>query len=224
MTRPGFLHTSPVHVATFDAVLRETLPGVQALHVVDESLLSDARADGPEAVAGRVAERLAELEEQGADVVCCTCSTIGDVAEQADIGIPVLRADRPMAVHAVGTGRRIGVVAALASTLEPTRALLATEAISGDRDVEITLVTSDGAWNLFESGEHDDYLARIADSARRLASSVDVIVLAQASMADAEPLLTDLTVPVLSSPRLAAEHLAHWVRVDSVRKEDKRPR
>lgn len=72
-------------------------------------------------------------------------------------------------------------------------------AINGDRDVEITLVTADGAWSLFESGEHDGYFARIADAARKLAGSVDVIVLAQASKADAEPLLTDLTVPV-SSP------------------------
>lgn len=120
MTNPGFLHTSRVHVTTFDAVLSEALPGVQALHVVDESLLSSAGADGREAVAERVAERLAELRAQGADIVCCTCSTIGDVAEQADIGIPVLRVDRPMAVHAVGTGRRNGVVAALASTPETT--------------------------------------------------------------------------------------------------------
>lgn len=219
MTRPGFLHTSPAHVATFDALLSEALPGVRALHVVDESLLSGARADGLEAVAGRVAERLAKLRAQGAGIVCCTCSTIGDVAEQTNSGIPLLRVDRPMAVHSVGIGRRIGVVAALASTLEPTRALLATEAISRARDIEITLVTADGAWSRFESGEHDDYLARIADAARELASSVDVIVLAQASMAKAGPLLTDLTVPVLSSPRLAVEYLAHWMRVEQYSKK-----
>ncbi|WP_285725098.1 aspartate/glutamate racemase family protein [Psychromicrobium xiongbiense] len=209
MTRLGFLHTSPVHVATFDALLATAHPDSPALHLIDESLLADAQTSGPEAVAGRVAEQLKSLHQQGADLVCCTCSTIGDVAERADLNFPVIRVDRPMAVAAVAVSisPRIGVVAALNSTLEPTRALLAEVAAEAKRDVEISLVTASGAWAQFESGDLNGYHASIEHAARTLADSVDVIVLAQASMAGAERRLTDLTIPVLSSPRVAIDFL-----------------
>jgi len=209
VTRPGFLHTSPVHVPTFDTLLAELEPAVSAVHLVDESLLADARTHGAESVADRVAARIAELRDQGAGTICCTCSSIGDVAESlgVDLGVPVFRVDRPMAARAVGAGRRIGVVAALASTLAPTRALLLEEAERAGAEVEVELVLVEDAWPLFEQGDQEGYLAAIAAAARGLAAGADVLVLAQASMAGAEPLLVDLGLPVLSSPRIAAEHL-----------------
>ena len=122
LVEPGFLHTSPVHVPTFEALLAEVAPSARALSVVDEQLLADARQLGPAAVADRVATALRGLRDHGASIVCCTCSTIGEVAEQVDVGIPVFRVDRPMAVRAVQTGARVGVVAAvehLAARLSP---------------------------------------------------------------------------------------------------------
>ncbi|XVX19586.1 aspartate/glutamate racemase family protein [Actinomycetota bacterium] len=207
MTLPGFLHTSPVHVATFDALLAELRPGVQAVHVVDESLLADARAHDPAAVAGRVTAHLASLRDQGAQIVCCTCSTIGDVAEQAGVGIPVFRVDRPMAGRAVRAGARLAVIAALRSTLAPTQSLLEQEAGAAGREVEISLITAEDAWERFEAGDQEGYLDRVAQAARQAAASADVVVLAQASMADAQSLLRDLPVPVLSSARPAVEYL-----------------
>ena len=208
MTSYGFLHTSPVHVATFDALLARLRPDAQRVHVVDESLLSDARQRGPQFVTGCVREHLDRLRDRGASVVCCTCSTIGDIAEENALGVPVFRVDRPMAAQAVRSGPRIVVVAALASTLEPTRHLLEHEARAAGQDVALTLITAEGAWELFEAGDQDGYLDVISQAARHAAADASVVVLAQASMAAAEPLLQDLTAPVLSSPRLAAEHLA----------------
>ena len=115
--RLGLLHTSPVHVATFDALAAEEAPGVELVHVVREDLLAAAREHGPEAVADRVAEAVRELST---DVVLCTCSTIGAVAERVDAAVPVLRVDRPMAQAAVAAaaagGGRVAVVAALAGS------------------------------------------------------------------------------------------------------------
>ena len=54
----------------------------------------------------------------------------------------------------------------------------------------------------------DGYIRAISDSTLALEGNVDVIVLAQASMAPAEKQLASLSVPVLSSPRLAVEHAA----------------
>jgi hypothetical protein len=96
----ALLHTSPVHVPVFDALRDETHPGLELRHVVDERLLERARAEGPDAVAEDVAAVLRRAVAEGARAVLCTCSTIGAVAEAADVGVPVLRVDRPMAAAA----------------------------------------------------------------------------------------------------------------------------
>src|SRR5262249_55391411 len=121
MTRTlTFLHTSPVHIATFDRLLAEVDPGVPVKHMVDESLLRDARAYGITAeLIERITRRIVDAFADDAAVVVCTCSTIGGCAEQANHSTerPIVRVDRAMAERAVATGSRIIVVAALASTL-----------------------------------------------------------------------------------------------------------
>ena len=105
-----FLHTAPVHIATFDRLLAEIDPEIPVRHIVDESLLAEARAAGSitPALARRVADIVtAALDDAG--VVVCTCSTIGGCAEAAPHAPQrtVLRIDRPMAEQAVALGHRI---------------------------------------------------------------------------------------------------------------------
>src|SRR6478752_942539 len=101
----AFLHTSPVHIATFDRLLAEIDPGVVARHIVDESLLDEARAAGEitPALEQRIAAALRDASGPDGAVVLCTCSTIGGSAEAAGsrVGRVVLRVDRPMAERAV---------------------------------------------------------------------------------------------------------------------------
>ena len=67
-----------------------------------------------------------------------------------------------------------------------------------------TLLMAD-LWPHFQAGEQKVYWQRIAERLREQASGYDCIVLAQASMAGAADLLSDLPVPVLSSPRIGLE-------------------
>ena len=46
MSTIGFLHTADVHRATFAALVGELAPGAGTVHVVDRSLLADAREQG----------------------------------------------------------------------------------------------------------------------------------------------------------------------------------
>jgi aspartate/glutamate racemase len=178
--------------------------------VVDEALLERARRAGTAdpALADGIARSLTELERRGADVVVCTCSTIGGAAEMIGrrIGVGVVRVDRAMAERAVAIGGKIWILGALESTLAPTRELL--ESVAADRgvelDVEVELIV--GAWERFEADDRDGYLDLIADSLSTLAVGCDVIVLAQASMAEAAERVV-VGVPVLSSPRLAVAAL-----------------
>ncbi|WP_030923669.1 aspartate/glutamate racemase family protein [Streptomyces sp. NRRL B-24720] len=194
----ALLHTSPVHVPVFEALRDADHPGLALRHLVHEDLLARARDAGPDAVRGDIEALLAGAVAEGATAVLCTCSTIGGVAESAaeSLGVPVLRVDRPMAAAAVARDRVV-VLAAIGDTLRPTLALLAEEA--GDRRVDIRTVLVAGAWARFEAGDRDGYLELVAAAADRV-TGADVIVLAQASMADAAT-RTATQIPVLSSPR-----------------------
>ncbi|WTH58119.1 aspartate/glutamate racemase family protein [Streptomyces sp. NBC_01547] len=192
------LHTSPVHVPVFEALRDRNHPGAVLRHLVVPEQLDRARAEGPESVAPALRGLLlAEAAPPGTPVLV-TCSTIGAIAESLApaLGAPVLRVDRPMAAAAVRAGRRIAVLAALGSTLAPTGELLAEEAAGRPVSIRTHLVA--GAWERFEAGDTAGYLARVADAADSV-TGADVIVLAQASMAEAAGLVTS-PVPVLSSP------------------------
>ena len=198
MATIGYLHTADVHVETFRALTAER--GQQDLHLVDATLLADARAHGVDAdLEARVADRLRELAARGPDVIVCTCSTLGGIAERVPLGVPVLRLDRPMAEAAVALGGRIAVVASTESTLAPTRDLL----LECAADADVTLAPCLGAWAFFEAGDLDGYHQAVAAHVRTL--DADVIVLAQASMAPAAALLGDFGHPVLSSPISAVD-------------------
>lgn len=202
------LHTAPANVTTFDRLLRELAPDIPAEHLLDESLLNDARAAGEitPALAERISSRLLAAGDESA-VLLCTCSTIGGAAEQVvhPRAGRVQRVDRAMAERAVALGEHIIVAAALASTLAPTRELILDAAQRVGKAVTVHEVLCPDAWSHFERGDLPAYWAAVANCLRGQATQGDVIVLAQASMAGAAELCADLPIPVLSSPRLGLE-------------------
>jgi hypothetical protein len=204
----AFLHTSPVHVATFDRLICQLAPDLPVRHEVRQDLLEAVVREGAISDEVRLATRAAliALASAGAKVIVCTCSTLAGLAEESSPpGATVLRIDRPMAERAVASGRRILVAAALASTLSPTTELLRQVARESRRTIALVEVFCEGAWPLFEASDLPAYAARIAKVIEREARSGDMIVLAQASMAPASALLVHLDASVLSSPRLGVE-------------------
>ena len=202
----SFLHTSPVHVASFARLLDAQAPGKVAEHHVDEALLAAAQQAGTdEAMLGRrVNEAMTAAAASGAAVVVCTCSTIGAAAERTPTGgrFIAMRVDRAMADAAVLAGPRILIVAALASTLAPTTRLLQESAATLGQPLQLQSLLAEAAWTHFQHGDHAAYINAIADSVTAATPAADVIVLAQASMAPAAQALQALGVPVLSSRSL----------------------
>ena len=199
----AFLHTAQAHVETFSALVRASAPTLAMRHEVRAELLARAVAAGSvtAALQSEIDGVVRTLASDGARLVVCTCSTIAAAAEATTVAhCPVLRIDRPMAEEAVASGRRILVLAALSSTLVPTRALLTQVAAHAGRSPVIVEALCDGAWPLFESGDRLGYAARIAATIEAVAAPGDVVLLAQASMAPALDLVTDLGIPVLCSP------------------------
>ena len=107
--------------------------------------------------------------------------------------------------EAVGLGRRVGVIATAATTLEPTRSLLEAEAARQDTTVTTELVLVEGAIAALFAGDGETHDRLVSGAALELAARTDVVVLAQASMARALAVMPEAQrpAPILSSPHLA---------------------
>lgn len=199
------LHTSPIHIPTFETLIKDQAPDIPVAHLVGEDFLAEARDKGisPE-LTQRIHDKILAAIDDDAKVVLCTCSSIGGSAESAHglTAVPVIRVDRPMAEKAISIGSKIIVAAALASTLAPTTDLIRDAATKAGKEIELIEVLCEQAWAKFEADDQDGYVEEIAARLRQAADQGDVIVLAQASMAGASALCADLPIPVLSSPAL----------------------
>lgn len=199
-----FLHTSAVHIATFDGLRDRIAPHLQLRHIVREDLLRLALAQGgiTADVEAATLDALRGAIAPGAKILICTCSTLGPVAEtlDPDAAIPVMRIDRPMADQAVLQAKHIAVCGALSTALTATLALVWSSAEYMDRRITVTDHLFASAWKFFERGDMAGYHREVARGLRGAAVTADLILLAQASMEGALAHCGDLGVPVWSSP------------------------
>jgi Asp/Glu/hydantoin racemase len=218
----ALIHTSPTLAPVFTELCRQLIPEVEVFHMVDESLIQDTIRAGSlqRLTMRRVVDQVASAEAAGADAVLVTCSSIGPavtVAQQL-FDIPVLRIDDAMAEAAVRSATTIGVLATLRTTLDPTTALLREKAAQAGRNVELVECLCEDAFPAVlagDTGTHDRILrkALLEDLA-----GVDVIVLAQASMARVLATLPAgvLHTAVFSSPEMAVLSARHALRLPQV--------
>ncbi|MFM2296026.1 MAG: hypothetical protein RLZZ350_2439 [Verrucomicrobiota bacterium] len=212
--RLGLVHTSATLVPVFAQLCKDKLPNVEIFNIADDSLVKGIREAGSltTTISRRVASYLESAELAGADYIMVTCSSIGAAVEAGAKarGVPVLRVDQPMADLAVATGTRIGVVATLSTTLEPTADLIARRAAIAGKKIALTSKLCDGAFEALMNGDAATHDAKVAAALKALSQSVDVIVLAQASMARVVDSLaaSDKRVPILASPGIAVDYLA----------------
>ena len=217
----GLIHTSATLVPIFQQLCSEYLPGVNVFNIVDDSLIKDVIAKGKLApgTARRVVDYVASAEAAGADRILVTCSSIGRAVEAAATlsSVPVLRVDQPMADLAVSKGTRIGVVATLPTTLEPTADLVKRRAQVAGKDIQLTSKLCEGAFDALMGGNPGLHDQMVAQALRELSAEVDVILLAQASMARVVDTLPEAekTVPIIASPPEAIRFLASVINQDS---------
>ncbi|MFN8635126.1 MAG: aspartate/glutamate racemase family protein [Chloroflexota bacterium] len=220
MTKVVLIHTVEGNVKVFGDLVQEIAPDLPAEHVVDESLLGDTIAAGAltDDVRQRFRERAEAARAAGADVIMLTCSSVGPSADGLgeELGVTVLRVDEAMAERAVELGPKVGVAATLPTTLGPTADLIQRAAQKLGQSVEVTTRLAEGAFDALRSGDGARHDAMVSAALQELASAVDVIVLAQASMARAVGGASSIeaagrSIPILTSPRLGVERLKEVV-------------
>jgi Asp/Glu/hydantoin racemase len=212
----GLIHTSATLVPIFQELVDRFLAGkdIKVFHISDDSLIKNTIERGvltPD-TSRRVVNYVVSAEEAGADFILVTCSSIGPAVETAAtlVKVPVLRVDQPMVDKAVQMGTKIGVVATLPTTLEPTSDLVRRRALLAGQEIELTSRLCEGAFDALMGGKPELHDESVAFVLKELSQQVDVILLAQASMARVANQLSDedKKVPILTSPELAMQHLA----------------
>ena len=210
----GLIYTSttPELIALVEEEVKKQLGDeVEMLSLQDPSILAEVREAGYVTAppAARLIGMYMKAAEEGCDAVLNICSSVGEVADCAQdaakyLGMPIVRIDEEMCREAVRQGLRIGVMATLPTTMIPTMNTVKRVAREMGKHVEVAECLVDGAFGL----DQEQFKARLTESARTIIDDVDVVVLAQGSMAYAEPHLeATFGKQFLGSPRFGAAEL-----------------
>lgn len=183
----------------------------ELLSYEDPSILAEVREAGY--VTGPAAARLVAMfmkaVTDGAEAILNICSSVGEAADAAReigryTGVPIVRIDEEMCRDAVRQGRKIGVMATLSTTLEPTKNTIRRVAREMGREAELIDGLVEGAFGL----DQEEFKELMLQKANELKDKVDVILLCQGSMAYCEEFIhSALKKPVCASPRYGASAL-----------------
>lgn len=212
--RVAAVYTAPALVEPCKDMFAERMPNVDLVNIVDDQLIFDINRNGSidDDLEARTMRYFEAAERTHADAIFCTCSSIGEIADKAAalLSAKVVKIDEPMVEAAVRQATRIGVLATLASTLDPTARFIERKAQETGKQVTLIRGLAEGAFEAASEGntaEHDDKIVRTAKSL--LDQDVELFVLAQGSMARIEDRLKRETGnPVLSSMSSGIEQVA----------------
>jgi aspartate/glutamate racemase len=210
-----FIHTVASLIPQFTELGRENFPvGTEMIHIADEILLKEVLANGGPTpfIYQRLTDHALAAQEIGASLIQVTCSSLSPCVEtaQSHIHIPILKIDVQMVKRAIELGIHLGILATAVTTLTPTTDLVKQQAQQSDKKVEVVSLLCEGAYDAMIQGNIEAHDQIVLDYIYQLQKRVDVILLAQASMTRVINTLPAgaLSIPVLTSPKLAVEYAA----------------
>ncbi len=147
-------------------------------------------------------------ESLGADLIFNQCSSVGEAADIAAkcVSIPVVKIDEAMAEKAVSIGKRIAVIATVASTVGPSTRLVKTKAKLANKECVVDEILVDGALDILMKEKNvEKHNQLVIDAINKASEDHDVIILAQGSMTAILPYLKETKIPVLTSPEIGVK-------------------
>ncbi len=203
------LHTTLATTTTIPAMIRELYPDkFDIVNMLDDSLLNDIKCSGR--MSASVIERFIQYaciaKNNGSDALLLACSSLGKAADIARelLDIPLYKIDEPMADQAVNSGNNILVLGTVKSTLEPTSDLIRSKRKSQEQSITCILIPD--VFELYEI-DREQHDQRIAEVIQEHLNTYDVIVLAQASMANAIQYITQGREKIVTSLPLGLQQL-----------------
>lgn len=206
----GLVYTgvTPELIELVNAEVKKQLGDVEIMKYKDPSIINEVVEHNNVTVApaARLVAMYMQAMQDGADAILNNCSSVGEVADACQdlakyIGVPIVRIDEEMCREAVKTGKRIGIMATLSSTLIPTKNTVLRLAREMNREIELVDVLVEGGFGL----DQEQFKQLMTKYAGEIIDKVDVILFAQGSMAYCEEYIHEkYNKPVLSSPRFGA--------------------
>ncbi|HIW21877.1 MAG TPA: Asp/Glu/hydantoin racemase [Candidatus Dorea intestinavium] len=207
-----YTSTTPELIAMVEKEIKVQIPEAkEIMSLEDPSILAEVRESGYVTTkpAARLIGMYAKSAEDGADAILNICSSVGEVADAAQdiaryIGIPIVRIDEEMCKEAVRNGKKIGVMATLETTLEPTKNTLKRVSRELNKHIELVDCLVEGAFGL----DQEKFKELMLQYAVTIKDKVDLIVFAQGSMAYCEDTIAnECKKKVLSSPYYGVKSL-----------------
>ena len=206
------IHAVATAIPPIQHAFKEGWPEATLSNLLDDDLMPAYTREG--GLTPHITERICALAlyaaRTGADGILFTCSVFPQAEDMAKqlVRVPLLKPDEAMIAAALDAGSRIGVVA----TNPPAAPAAAAQLVAGakDRGVEVRVIESvaEGAFAIGNAGDSTTHDRMIVEAAQRIADQVDVLCLAQVSMALARGAVqATVKVPVLTSPATAVARL-----------------
>jgi aspartate/glutamate racemase len=168
-------------------------PNLELINIVDDSIIKEINKENKITI--RVTRRICAYalaaEEAGASLILSSCSSISEIAGivRSLVKIPYFQIDEPMVSLAVSKWSKIGVIATLKTTLNPTVKLIERKACEKNKQVEIKSSLCNGAYEALLEKKAEKHDKLVIDEIFNLSKSVDGIILAQGLMARLLPFL-----------------------------------
>jgi len=210
--RIALIHAVATAIPPIQHAFKEGWPEARLSNLLDDDLMPAYTREG--GLTPHVVERICELAlyvaRTGADGILFTCSVFPQAEDMAKqlVRIPLLKPDEAMIATALDTGTRIGIVATNPPAAPAAAAQLSAAAAARGSQIRVIPSVAEGAFAIGNAGDAAAHDRMIVEAAERIAGQVDVICLAQVSMALARAAVqARVKVPVLTSPTTAVARL-----------------
>jgi aspartate/glutamate racemase len=213
----GLVHTTrlvvePVH----DAVAGpDSERGVN--HVLDEGILRRLTELGE--ITPEIVDWLTDMVEStqsiGADCAVVSCSSLSPCVNEVNtrLRIPVLKVDEPMVEYAVANAQRIGLVMTNPTTEAPSTLLVREVSSRLSRTVDLVPKLCPDAFAKLNRGDIEAHDAEVVETIEQLLEEVDLVMLAQISIARVRSRLdSSASARVLSSLDFIGEKINQVLR------------
>ncbi|WP_071441417.1 aspartate/glutamate racemase family protein [Traorella massiliensis] len=210
MKKIVMIHTSPVSLNDLKELVKEKMPDVELVNIIDDSLLEEVKGNGglTPAIISRMMTYVQTAASLKPDLIFNQCSSVGeafDIAKKCT-DIPTLKIDEAMAERAVSLGKKIAVIATVASTMKPSCNLVRTKAKEAGKEVEVKEYLVNGALDILMKEKNvEKHNQLVLNEINKACEECDVVVLAQGSMTAILPYLKETSKPVLTSPEMAID-------------------
>jgi glutamate racemase len=183
----GLVHSTRLVIDPVHEAVTNQCPTISFNHVLDEGILRSLTTRG--AISEEITQWLTDMvqstEAIGAELSVVSCSSLSPCVNEVRqrVNIPVLKIDEPMMEYAIGGADRIGLVMTNPTTEKPSTLLFHEVAERLGRNVTLVPRLCPNAFAKLNRGDLQGHDSEVCETVELLLEEVDVVMLAQISIA-----------------------------------------